>query len=649
MTQYDFGNPDKIAKDVASLYQSIYEGKKKVDQDLDGDNDGADVMIARMIASGMSREEAIRKVKNKPYNEETELDEAAKRTPKKVRGAKDSVAYMAGRSDAGKRISGDEKTGPRHYTLGRSRGAMPDAPTQPGARPVNTPRLSSSEKEYHQYNKSESKRRAASGYYKVGGPKGLPEEFELWVDSLLDEGYDLSDYTWEEMVDIYEETELEKKKAKEAAIAARRARVAELKAQGRVLTSSKRTSERAKARKAEQRDEKLERVGDELIRKIQNKPTTRTQMGGKAPEPKEAAPEATRRLKTGLKRDTLGKAADDILKGISRREVEVARKANEILRGMKKEEYEMDEAYERMPYSKMSKKYTEMSKDPKKNYDAMKMIARVARKHDPEKAKARSRYKAEEFELYDLVLHLIDEGYDFSDYTWDEVADMLNEKAVDWDTGRNAGGQTPRDTAARRQGQFQSSTNPVNQTRGEQIAKVRANMRTAITKTPSSQLQAAGPIASTRFKNAAIRQRGGSPDSSKIPTVPGLKAANQDAQRRLRPTGPTGARYGSAGIGLADSYDYYDLVLEHLVNEGFADTYELAHTIIEHMSDEWLDEIIEAKKWIQNAIKKPGALSKQLGVPEKENIPLKKLRAAAKKGGKIGKRARLAKTLRKFN
>ncbi len=53
--------------------------------------------------------------------------------------------------------------------------------------------------------------------------------------------------------------------------------------------------------------------------------------------------------------------------------------------------------------------------------------------------------------------------------------------------------------------------------------------------------------------------------------------------------------------------------------------------------------------WIQGAIKKPGALRQQLGVKEGEKIPAKKLNAAAKKGGKLGQRARLAKTLRGFN
>jgi LysM repeat protein len=56
----------------------------------------------------------------------------------------------------------------------------------------------------------------------------------------------------------------------------------------------------------------------------------------------------------------------------------------------------------------------------------------------------------------------------------------------------------------------------------------------------------------------------------------------------------------------------------------------------------------EGKKWISKAIKKPGALSKQLGVPEKENIPAKKLKAASDEPGKLGKRARLAQTLKKM-
>ena len=54
------------------------------------------------------------------------------------------------------------------------------------------------------------------------------------------------------------------------------------------------------------------------------------------------------------------------------------------------------------------------------------------------------------------------------------------------------------------------------------------------------------------------------------------------------------------------------------------------------------------KNWIQKAIKKPGALRKELGVKKGKKIPTKKLDATAKKPGKIGQRARLAKTLGKM-
>ena len=54
------------------------------------------------------------------------------------------------------------------------------------------------------------------------------------------------------------------------------------------------------------------------------------------------------------------------------------------------------------------------------------------------------------------------------------------------------------------------------------------------------------------------------------------------------------------------------------------------------------------KNWIAGAIKKPGALRKELGVKQGEKIPKAKLAKAAKKKGKEGARARLAETLSKL-
>lgn len=53
-------------------------------------------------------------------------------------------------------------------------------------------------------------------------------------------------------------------------------------------------------------------------------------------------------------------------------------------------------------------------------------------------------------------------------------------------------------------------------------------------------------------------------------------------------------------------------------------------------------------KFIQKAIKKPGALRKSLDVKKGETIPKSTLQKAAKKPGKIGQRARFAITLSKM-
>jgi len=56
-----------------------------------------------------------------------------------------------------------------------------------------------------------------------------------------------------------------------------------------------------------------------------------------------------------------------------------------------------------------------------------------------------------------------------------------------------------------------------------------------------------------------------------------------------------------------------------------------------------------AKKWIQAMHMKKGALHKELGIKAGKKIPAKTLAKAAKKGGKLGRRSRLAMTLKKLH
>jgi hypothetical protein len=101
----------KTIRDIAGAYSSIYEAKKKVDQDEDGDNDFADVRIARMIASGVPKAKAIAMVKNKSYNEEIEIDEATRM--RKELGKEGEIATrkeLAARSNAYQRSDSVDKT-----------------------------------------------------------------------------------------------------------------------------------------------------------------------------------------------------------------------------------------------------------------------------------------------------------------------------------------------------------------------------------------------------------------------------------------------------------------------------------------------------------------------------------------------------------
>lgn len=200
-TQVDenlLGSLDKTARETAGKVGGVL-GREKA-----GKMPGANVPIlgdviknegerrGRAQGQGMydKAKETIGGLLKQDYEQEGDLvDEAAKRMPKKVRGAKDDKKEMSGRSDAGKRISGDEETGPRYYTLGRARGAAPDAPTKPGEKPKDTPKLSSWEKDDIKYRKSNLK---AGKVHKVGGEKGLPESYDLFdylLEYLVAEGY----------------------------------------------------------------------------------------------------------------------------------------------------------------------------------------------------------------------------------------------------------------------------------------------------------------------------------------------------------------------------------------------------------------------------------------------------------------------------
>jgi len=114
------------------------------------------------------------------------IDEAARRTPKRVRGAKDTKSYQDGRSQGGMMASGDSQVSGAGYMR---RGGGIQTQTDPNERQPQQGRMDRYTRDEMEYRKTNLR---AGKVHKVGGPKGLPEEvdtFDAILEHLVAEGY----------------------------------------------------------------------------------------------------------------------------------------------------------------------------------------------------------------------------------------------------------------------------------------------------------------------------------------------------------------------------------------------------------------------------------------------------------------------------
>ncbi len=77
------------------------------------------------------------------------------------------------------------------------------------------------------------------------------------------------------------------------------------------------------------------------------------------------------------------------------------------------------------------------------------------------------------------------------------------------------------------------------------------------------------------LKSKFLKSKPGSPEAGKL-----ISRASQI----------TGTRDSKV---VSDSYDLYDIILSHLLDEGYADTQEAAEAIMVNMSEEWRESICE--------------------------------------------------------
>ncbi len=291
---------------------------------------------------------------------------------------------------------------------------------------------------------------------KVGKRVVTGEEVELWVNQLVEEGYDLSEYSWDDMYEIYMN----------------------------------------------------EGYKDLPASKMIKQATKHGQRGGMA--------------------------------HIAQREVERTPKGLRTITGSREKAEKLGNI-KRSAYTKSAK------------------MTVVSQHHDPESSKEKAsinrargtksnirpftRTAAEEVELW--VNQLVEEGYDLSEYTWDDMYEIYLDEAY----------QEPRfkrkdylQKLSKRGGMGMGTPNDPHGYRDPKMAKVGAEF-------------------SKRKTAAANAKKTGEPDTYR---------AEKESKSKLK----------------EEHVDPYNIILSYLIDKGYADTHNDANVIIKNMSEEWKQSII---------------------------------------------------------
>jgi hypothetical protein len=106
---------------------------------------------------------------------------------------------------------------------------------------------------------------------------------------------------------------------------------------------------------------------------------------------------------------------------------------------------------------------------------------------------------------------------------------------------------------------------------------------------------------------------------SRIATInrgetPKKKTSTKSASK-IEPSTSGPRRMGVQGVEYKEEYDLYDIILDHLLDEGYAETVESAEAIMVNMSEEWIDEILDESRGFG------GHIDPQTGKPTGQRSP----------------------------
>lgn len=241
---------------------------------------------------------------------------------------------------------------------------------------------------------------------------------------------------------------------------------------------------------------------------------------------------------------------------------------------------------------KLDEEAPERITKPTKNKRLMK-DAGPARLHNPKNVD-------EEVEVW--VNALVEEGYDLSEYTWDDMCEMYLDEARTDPRGRPASGPMS---------VYGGKGTPSPDPEGDDNV---SRMERAQRRVKRTQPRAKGMAADALNTKYSARQtgRGGENPSPSDRTAQGHPHSPRRGGRSGRGAETDRGSGNAAQRRMSEDFDLFDTILEYLVAEGYADTNEAALKIMANMSEEWKQSIVE-----QDAIVRTGTSTNASG----EKIP----------------------------
>jgi len=244
----------------------------------------------------------------------------------------------------------------------------------------------------------------------------------------------------------------------------------------------------------------------------------------------------------------------------------------------------------------------------------------------------------ENLEFENWVNNLLDEGYDLSGYTWDEMAEIyIGEERAEgvkpYGGGKEVGDKmragygikiTPKPPSGKKgdgsgYGEDKKFTKPDDKIEnpGTTVPPFKKGGYGRIS--PVIPYGIGANATKSRSANSRVRRLDpGAPTSQKLPPEE-KKKLSREIVRKPKPKN--------------EEYDLYDVILSHLIDEGYADTFEAAEAIMVNMSEDWRESIVEEvldegqKKYPEEKVENAG--NRKVRTLRDPNIsPEKRLRTA---------------------